>query len=75
MMARRGPSVVSLNTNPPPSPFPPSESPAAALSSVLCLPTDSHSFATRNNLPAHATCAGRESYLSDKSEVASWRAD
>ena len=46
MMARRGPSVVSLNTNPPPSPSPPSESPAAALSSVLCLPTDSHSFDT-----------------------------
>ena len=27
------------------------------------------------NLPANATCAGRESYLSDKSEGASWRAD
>ena len=32
-------------------------------------------YLTRNNLPANATCAGRESYLSDKIEVASWRAD
>ena len=32
-------------------------------------------YPTRNNLPANATCAGRKSYLSDKSEVASWRAN
>jgi hypothetical protein len=32
-------------------------------------------YPTGNNLPANATCAGRESYLSGKSEVASWRTD
>ena len=30
---------------------------------------------TGDNLPANAACAGRESDLPDKSEVASWRAD
>ncbi len=41
----------------------------ATLASTRC------GYPTRNNLPAPATCAGRESYLPDKSEVASWRAD
>jgi len=42
---------------------------------TLATAPDADILRDRNNLPANATCAGRESYLSDKSEVASWRAD